>query len=102
MGDLYLAVLSPEVSNQTINGILLLAGMLFFFYAGVSLYLEKQRILNEICGFSLERSKCFCCAVNHIVPDAGKAIECDRRLIQEHVEDLYGSIEGSIDLFERR
>eukprot|EP00929_Paragymnodinium_shiwhaense_P043230 TRINITY_DN22264_c0_g2_i2.p1 TRINITY_DN22264_c0_g2~~TRINITY_DN22264_c0_g2_i2.p1 ORF type:complete len:676 (+),score=21.27 TRINITY_DN22264_c0_g2_i2:262-2289(+) len=47
----------------------------------VSLVKEMEQIQGEVEGYSMRDTKCYCCTHNHVHPDTGKPIPCDRRLI---------------------
>jgi len=50
---------------------------------------------KQLESFSIKDSACFCCSKNHLMPDTGQPIECDRRLIYSTLQDWYKSSDDS-------
>lgn len=45
----------------------------------------------QITMFSVESAKCFCCTVNHINPENGQRMSCDRILVEDGIANLFNS-----------
>eukprot|EP00438_Fugacium_kawagutii_P011931 Skav206747 [mRNA] locus=scaffold1022:129334:132106:+ [translate_table: standard] len=54
-------------------------------FAGIWSYLKVLHSLAELSeqlsSFSIRAARCFCCDVDHCIPETGEDIPCDRRLI---------------------
>jgi hypothetical protein len=48
---------------------------------------------EQLSCFSLDKAQCFCCDNNHVHPDSGAALDCDRELIRKSVEDWFEDVE---------
>jgi len=89
----------PAVSMYWISDILLqpvlsisrdylsIALISFWMLAFVSAVLKSNRELislpQQLSKFSVSKAKCFCCTNNHILPDTGKPIPCDRLMVYD-------------------
>ena len=69
------------------------AQVLFFGCAVAYLHIESDTVLQLVKKFQLDAAHCFCCDNNHKLPD-GTEIACDRDYVEDHVEQLYGSVEA--------
>merc|ERR1712226_1174001 len=58
-------------------------------------YFEEIAVLDQqLSDFSCCNAKCFCCKVDHVHPDTGLRIPCDRKLIYASISHWYGSGEA--------
>lgn len=69
-------------------GVLLATVIVLFVFS--MLQLERNVIVKELERFSVRKTRCFCCSSQHRLPD-GTTIPCDRKLVGEHIINLYGS-----------
>eukprot|EP00929_Paragymnodinium_shiwhaense_P050940 TRINITY_DN25645_c0_g1_i1.p1 TRINITY_DN25645_c0_g1~~TRINITY_DN25645_c0_g1_i1.p1 ORF type:complete len:505 (+),score=19.94 TRINITY_DN25645_c0_g1_i1:166-1515(+) len=44
---------------------------------------------DQVRSFSIRDAKCFCCTHNHLHPDTGERIACDRLLVYQTLHDWY-------------
>eukprot|EP00438_Fugacium_kawagutii_P033590 Skav205240 [mRNA] locus=scaffold1794:277000:277818:- [translate_table: standard] len=63
---------------QTILGVLTLFAALWFY---MKLLRSLVQLSEELSRFSIRAAKCFCCSVDHCMPETGEEIPCDRRVI---------------------
>lgn len=46
---------------------------------------------KQITSFRVNAAKCFCCTVNHINPENGQRMSCDRILVEDGIANLFSS-----------
>eukprot|EP00929_Paragymnodinium_shiwhaense_P104238 TRINITY_DN6843_c0_g1_i1.p1 TRINITY_DN6843_c0_g1~~TRINITY_DN6843_c0_g1_i1.p1 ORF type:complete len:659 (-),score=44.91 TRINITY_DN6843_c0_g1_i1:898-2874(-) len=74
------AATSGWLAFWLVNVVLIVAACNFL--AGISdLVSELGDMKQQIEGFSMRDAKCFCCTHNHIHPETGQEMACDRRLV---------------------
>eukprot|EP00929_Paragymnodinium_shiwhaense_P121785 TRINITY_DN9415_c0_g1_i13.p1 TRINITY_DN9415_c0_g1~~TRINITY_DN9415_c0_g1_i13.p1 ORF type:complete len:406 (-),score=19.07 TRINITY_DN9415_c0_g1_i13:205-1422(-) len=49
--------------------------------AHVPMLFNLRRLKEQVHSFRIRDSKCFCCTHNHIHPETGHAMSCDRKLV---------------------
>lgn len=49
-------------------------------------------LAQELETFSMKQTKCGCCAVNHVHPETGAKILCDRHVVEACVRSWFGKI----------
>lgn len=54
---------------------------------------DLQSLRHDLRTFSAHSAECFCCAVDHVHPESGKAIFCDRQLVEPCIKAWFGSLE---------
>ena len=58
---------------------------------GRRLQKAAEQIIN-LDNFSISEVQCFCCQSNHVCPKTGKAIACDRLMIEKSIVDWFGDL----------
>jgi len=100
-----IALATPSDANrlsQVMFVILALAAAIFLAVA-LSLYICMQLIEDieelpeQLAGFDIQSSKCWCCSNNHRHPITAKDIPCDRRLVYKALRKAYVSIDTEAD-----
>lgn len=88
--------LNCNTGSETVDALLAMVlsvvGYVFCDYQLAGAAIDNLQVLATLKQFSLGEAKCFCCSVDHCLED-GTCIGCDRVLVEEHIEALYGSIE---------
>eukprot|EP00928_Gymnodinium_smaydae_P041921 TRINITY_DN28307_c0_g1_i1.p1 TRINITY_DN28307_c0_g1~~TRINITY_DN28307_c0_g1_i1.p1 ORF type:complete len:336 (+),score=16.72 TRINITY_DN28307_c0_g1_i1:2-1009(+) len=77
-----------------VNG---LVASVVFFQAMRSYHREVQNLKNDFQNFEVSRAACFCCSNNHVDPVSGRAIPCDRKLVEGCIVSWF----GGLDYFEQ-
>jgi hypothetical protein len=57
-------------------------------------YEARQRLRTMLLDYDVRKTSCFCCQVNHVLPD-GRNISCDRKFVEESIAAWYGDGKGS-------
>eukprot|EP00929_Paragymnodinium_shiwhaense_P119635 TRINITY_DN91533_c0_g1_i1.p1 TRINITY_DN91533_c0_g1~~TRINITY_DN91533_c0_g1_i1.p1 ORF type:complete len:675 (+),score=74.18 TRINITY_DN91533_c0_g1_i1:83-2107(+) len=70
------------------------------FYTITSLVAELKLVEDQVKDFRIRDSKCFCCTHDHIHPNSGLRLACDRKLVYTtlqkwHEESLHADCERS-------
>eukprot|EP00928_Gymnodinium_smaydae_P003629 TRINITY_DN11291_c0_g2_i1.p1 TRINITY_DN11291_c0_g2~~TRINITY_DN11291_c0_g2_i1.p1 ORF type:complete len:511 (+),score=26.94 TRINITY_DN11291_c0_g2_i1:61-1593(+) len=70
-----------------------------FPYAGIGVYKAKlyearQRLLTMLSDYDVRQTVCYCCQVNHVLPD-GRSIPCDRKFVEDSIAAWYGDGTGN-------
>ncbi|CAE7625890.1 unnamed protein product, partial [Symbiodinium pilosum] len=73
----------------------LAAGAVFFFcpllnYIGIKLMQELRELPHQVCNFRVQKAECFCCSRNHLHPDTGADIPCDRATVALMLQQWFG------------
>jgi len=72
-------------------------GVLWITTIGISFaiqhHVKEVTILlpQQLASFSMSKAQCFCCSNNHLVPQTGQHIECDRELIYHTLTHRFAS-----------
>eukprot|EP00929_Paragymnodinium_shiwhaense_P117952 TRINITY_DN8944_c1_g1_i4.p1 TRINITY_DN8944_c1_g1~~TRINITY_DN8944_c1_g1_i4.p1 ORF type:complete len:397 (+),score=19.82 TRINITY_DN8944_c1_g1_i4:563-1753(+) len=61
-----------------------------FFASLSSFVLQLSDVEQHIKGFRMQDSECFCCAHDHVHPQTGKTIACDRQLVYKALANWWG------------
>ena len=73
------------------------ASFLFIFTSGAKVtrgyYFSVDKMKAQLASFQFEKTKCYCCTVNHVEPD-GSPLLCDREVIRRCVLEWFGSLEA--------
>lgn len=63
-----------------------------------------SKLEQQISTYSVRRSECFCCTENHVHPESGVQLSCDRELVFQSTAHWYGgsseSQEQGLDSFD--
>ena len=59
-------------------------------YIGIGLMKEIAELDSQLASFSIKKAQCFCCSHNHLHPETGKHLPCDRTLIYNMLHRWYG------------
>merc|ERR1711974_278053 len=51
----------------------------------------------QIAAFRCEQAQCFCCSVDHILPETGAKLDCDRTVVYGAIRSWY---EDGLEQFE--
>ena len=62
-------------------------------YVGIGVMSDIQELQGQLMAFRIQETKCFCCSHDHIHPQTGRPLVCDRELIFEAVRRWYGRCE---------
>eukprot|EP00927_Polykrikos_kofoidii_P024251 TRINITY_DN22094_c1_g1_i1.p1 TRINITY_DN22094_c1_g1~~TRINITY_DN22094_c1_g1_i1.p1 ORF type:complete len:558 (-),score=48.54 TRINITY_DN22094_c1_g1_i1:42-1715(-) len=54
----------------------------------------SAKVRGQLLKFSMEASECFCCQVDHVHPDSGETLLCDRQAVNACVNAWFGSSES--------
>ncbi|CAE7813408.1 ABCF5, partial [Symbiodinium sp. CCMP2456] len=60
-------------------------------YIGIGLMKDIQELPNQLKTFRVQESKCFCCSHNHVHPETGRRIICDRQLVFKTLKRWFGA-----------
>eukprot|EP00928_Gymnodinium_smaydae_P024446 TRINITY_DN19777_c0_g1_i2.p1 TRINITY_DN19777_c0_g1~~TRINITY_DN19777_c0_g1_i2.p1 ORF type:complete len:350 (+),score=28.34 TRINITY_DN19777_c0_g1_i2:1132-2181(+) len=63
--------------------ILFIPGIGFFLYSVIS----TRKLFDQISAFKIRSAECFCCTHNHVHPETGKPIVCDREMVHNTLAD---------------
>ena len=55
--------------------------------------------MKQLQTFSVEEAACTCCSANHVDPDSGEVMPCDRELIEESGEGKGGWHKGGWQIY---
>lgn len=50
-------------------------------------------LFDQLGSFSAKNVDCFCCSVNHVNPETGKKLLCDRKIVEGCIDAWYGGID---------
>lgn len=50
---------------------------------------DLSQLEKHLTTFAIRESKCFCCSVDHVHPDTGNALPCDRQLIYSKLHEWF-------------
>jgi len=50
---------------------------------------DRTELDSHLKAFSVDRAECWCCKVNHVHPDTGAKVSCDRQLIYEAIDTWF-------------
>lgn len=97
-----------EADTWTYRGVVMAATMVLTFPAMVvarQVSEDLNKLPRQVDDFSIRNAESFCCANEHIVPETGKAILCDRALVFKTVAEWFGDdtefdLERSLDIFD--
>lgn len=65
---------------------------LFVFSPSVRRYMRDLELIDEqISKFSIRESLCYCCTNNHVSPETGHIMPCDRSLVYASIAHWHGS-----------
>jgi len=56
---------------------------------------DLQRMPAQIHNFAFANAECFCCSVNHVIPNTGITIPCDRDVINTKLNVWFRSEDGT-------
>eukprot|EP00438_Fugacium_kawagutii_P013271 Skav218302 [mRNA] locus=scaffold2388:135156:136778:+ [translate_table: standard] len=72
-------------------------------YQLLGLWSGIQNVNQQLRDFSVRHSECFCCSNNHVHPETGRILMCDRALVFDAVKQWYGEgvDEDYLDKFDR-
>lgn len=72
-------------------------------YFAMTLMDEMEQLPEQLQGFQIQGSQCFCCSNQHKHPLTGEAMICDRELVYESLAHLYSRAETAetVDALER-
>jgi len=62
-------------------------------YCGIGLMKHIKVLPQQLSNFNIDEAKCYCCSNNHIHPETGATMQCDRILVYEAVKGWYGDAE---------
>jgi len=96
---------APETLESALNDAARIVVVLFVVALGVGCAVSSQlsqivKQVHQLEVFSIKDAECFCCKENHVHPDTGGPIPCDRVLVEHAVANWFGSIEA-FDSFAR-
>eukprot|EP00435_Cladocopium_sp_Y103_P033137 s4156_g8.t1 len=60
-------------------------------YIGVGLMKDLAELDQQLQDFNVNESQCFCCSEQHVHPETGQALACDRVLIYDMLRRWYGA-----------
>eukprot|EP00439_Symbiodinium_sp_Y106_P047858 s4751_g6.t1 len=80
------AVLALQLSLWCL---LCVAGLPNMIYVVLQVYKDLEDLPAFLSEFSIQHSQCFCCSSNHLHPETGAALECDRELVFDTVKAWY-------------
>lgn len=66
---------------------------------------DADQLQKQLSEFRIQDVECFCCKCNHIHPDSGVTIPCDRMLVYSFLQRCHGntaSIEEALEEFNAR
>jgi len=82
---------------------------LFVFSPSVRKYMRDLELIDEqISRFSIRSSACFCCTNQHVHPDTGLVMPCDRELVYASIQHWHvceqggGDEDEALDSFDKR
>ena len=58
-------------------------------YVGIGVIRNVQNLNSQLSGFSVRKSKCFCCICNHRNPHTGEPVPCDRDAVFKMLRSWY-------------
>jgi len=73
--------LSGNWNVWILHGFALVCGIWSSVPATTSLVQNLSVLPKQLASFSSQESECFCCENNHVNPETGKHMQCDRKLI---------------------
>ncbi|CAE7601347.1 unnamed protein product [Symbiodinium natans] len=59
-------------------------------YFGAQMMTHIQSLEQQLSEFSIENAECFCCSNDHVNPETGEVLACDRAMIYETLRTWYG------------
>eukprot|EP00929_Paragymnodinium_shiwhaense_P021478 TRINITY_DN14002_c0_g1_i1.p1 TRINITY_DN14002_c0_g1~~TRINITY_DN14002_c0_g1_i1.p1 ORF type:complete len:554 (-),score=23.77 TRINITY_DN14002_c0_g1_i1:20-1681(-) len=65
-------------------------------FIAVRFFCDTRRLHRQIMAFSLTESQCFCCAHDHIHPQTGESMSCDRALVYETLREWATSMNSGL------
>lgn len=71
-------------------------------YLAGQLVRDLKALPEQLRDFSIRHTKCFCCTHDHVHPETGQVIPCDRELVLQTVRDWFSdeSHEDALDLLD--
>jgi len=102
-----LRIISLKAGNVDVHDFPILFVLLIVAGAWLSRAVRLRCVLDDqLLHFKLSNAKCFCCSVNHVQPDTGATIPCDRKFVESSICNWFEEHEeatdaNGIDAFER-
>lgn len=72
-------------------------------YIGIGLSKDLAELPEQMSNFKLKDAQCFCCSVDHVHPETGEELPCDRKLVFQTIKTWYGTAAGGdnhLDAFD--
>lgn len=67
----------------------------FLIYTGICLIQDLNDLARQLQVFSAEEAECFCCSCDHVHPETGSPLPCDRDLVLRTMTHWFASCEES-------
>eukprot|EP00434_Breviolum_minutum_P011216 symbB.v1.2.009897.t2/scaffold639.1/size181572/18 len=74
--------IATEITSWfTILSLLGLVVLPFYHYLGLKIIADISELPQQLKTFQIQEAKCTCCSRNHVDPETGAEIACDRKLV---------------------
>jgi len=75
-------MVATEITSWfTILSLLGLVVLPFYHYLGLKIIADISELPQQLKTFQIQEAKCTCCSRNHVDPETGAEIACDRKLV---------------------
>ena len=82
-----------SVDLHVLQDVLHIVTMFSALWVYVKTVRSFAQLSEQLSSFSIRDSQCFCCSVDHCMPDTGEEIPCDRRVVYGTLETWYSGDE---------
>eukprot|EP00928_Gymnodinium_smaydae_P097743 TRINITY_DN8925_c0_g2_i1.p1 TRINITY_DN8925_c0_g2~~TRINITY_DN8925_c0_g2_i1.p1 ORF type:complete len:327 (+),score=-6.11 TRINITY_DN8925_c0_g2_i1:103-981(+) len=82
---------SIAVRNELFTVLGLVPGLVLFFHSVIA----TRKVFVQISSFSIRTSECFCCKHEHVHPQTGMPMVCDRKMVYKTLHNWFSPQCGS-------